>query len=66
MSPLEADVAFRWHLAPRLALQPFRHIGAVRIEFAVLSLCEVDLCDERLIATGQQHAKRVRHSSARR
>ncbi len=65
MSPLEAGAAFRWHLAPRLALQPFRHLGAVRIEFAVLSLREVDLC-ERLIATGQQHAKRVRHSSARR
>lgn len=42
MSALEADAAFRWHFSPRLTLQPFRHLGAIGIEFAILPSREVD------------------------
>ena len=49
MSSLEADAAFRWHPSPRLALQPFWHLGAVGIEFAVLPLREVDLVHDLII-----------------
>lgn len=42
MTALEADTAFGWHFGPRFALQPFRHLGAVGIEFAVFPLGEVE------------------------